>query len=336
MVDRLSPSPHEALAPTLPAKPVAAPAEPVRINRRQLTFRCARLTIAAGLISCAVLYARSTITTVRSEQAFINAEITPIRAPIAGELRLNEVVSGRRIAKGTELFTVTNDRFGNEQVASQMNWVTELAQRSRAEANEAAVRLRQQQTRTALHEQMFADGILPRIELVEEQSKLAMAATVLTNKLELAQKAEERLQELKQQVRLQESATVRMPFDSIGWSTLAKNSAQVALNETLIEVFHPERIWIDAFFHQRHAERLAIGRSVTVETMHGEALGRGTIEWVRGGVGRIPYDGVTAVQRAEHAPNRIAVRVRLETGTQFEPSQFCGVGLNVVVKAEAL
>ena len=183
---------------------------------------------------------------------------------------------------------------------------------------------------------MFAEQILPRLELIEEQSKLAMAATVLTNKLVLAQKAEERLAELTQQVRLQESATVRIPFDGIAWSTLAKNSAQVALNETLIEVFHPERIWIDAFFHQRHAERLAIGSRVMVETMRGVPLGRGTIESVRGGVGRIPYDGVTAVQSAENAPNRIAVRVRLESVTQFEPSQFCGVGLNVLVKAEAL
>ena len=87
MVERFSPSSDTPLAATPQAKPVAAADEPTRSNRingRHLAFRCARLTIAGGLIVCAVLYARSTITTVRTEQAFINAEITAFL--LAGQL----------------------------------------------------------------------------------------------------------------------------------------------------------------------------------------------------------------------------------------------------------
>lgn len=306
-----------------------------RINARQLAFRCVRLTLAGGLVSCAVMYARTALITARSEQAYINAEITGLRAPIAGQVRLEPIASGRTIRAGAALFSIENARFGNEQAVSQLNFVTELADRLQAESEEAAVRLERQEEVTRLHGKMFAEQILSRLELIEEQSKLALARTILTNKLALAKKAAERVSELTRQVQLQHNAIVTMPFDGLAWTVPAKNGAQLALNETVIEVFNPSRIWVDAYFNDRHANKLLVGREVTVETQQGELISRGRVEFVRAGVGRIPFDGVTAVSPSEYAPRRIAVRVRLESGVPFAASQFFGLGRNVVVRVNS-
>ena len=306
-----------------------------RINVRQLAFRCVRLTLAGGLVSCAVMYARTALTTARSEQAYINGEITALRAPIAGQVRLEPIASGRTIRAGETLFSIENPRFGNEQAVSQLNFVTELAERLQAESEEAAVRLERQEEVTRVHEKMFAEQILSRLELIEEQSKLALARTVLTNKLTLAKKAAERAADLTRQVQLQQNAVVKMPFDGLAWTVPAKNGAQLALNETAIEVINPSRIWVDAYFNERHASKLLVGSQVTVETPQGELISRGRVEFVRAGVGRIPFDGVTAVSPSDYTQRRIAVRVRLESEIPFEASQFFGLGRNVVVRVNS-
>ena len=307
-------------------------ANPPRPNARQRLFRYVRLTLASGLVSCAVMYARSMLTTARSEQAYINGEITALRAPIPGQVRLEPFGSGRAIRASVELFSIGNVRFGNEQAAAQLNWVTELAQRLQAESEEAAVLLQRQEERTRVHEKMHAEQILPRLELIEEQSKLALAGTVLTNKLALAKKAAERLAELTQQVRLQQSAVVTMPFDGVAWAIPAKDGAQVAFNETVVEVLNPRKMWVDAFFHERHAKKLVAGSTVNVETQQGEFICHGRVESVRAGVGRIPYEGVASVSPSEYAPRRVAVRVQLEDTTAFEANQFFGAGRSVVAR----
>jgi multidrug resistance efflux pump len=302
-----------------------------RLIARQRLFRCVRLTLAGGLVSCAMIYARSVFTTARSEQAYINGEITALRAPIPGQVRLEPFGSGRTIRAGATLFRIENARFGNEQAAAQLNWVTELAQRLQAESQEAAMRLQRQEQVTRIYEKMWADQIIPRLDLLEEQSKLAFAATVLTNKLALAKKAAERLAELTEQVQLQQSAVVRMPFDGLVWAVPAKTETQVAVNEAVLEVINPGRMWVDAFFHERHAKKLLIGSEVTVETQQGDFRCRGRVELVRAGVGRIAYDGLAAASPMEHTQRCIAVRVRLEEATPFEANHFYGMGRSVVV-----
>ena len=327
----MAPVPSERKNGNPMAQPAPEISEDRKFSVRRFTFRCLRVTLAGAIITTATVYTRNSLTTARSAQAYINGEITALRAPIPGQIRIEAIASGRTLRAGTALFQIENARFGNEQALSQLNWVTELAQRLRAESEEAAVRYRQQEQVLRVHERMFAEMIIPRLELVEEQNKLALAGTVMTNKLVLAQKADERVAELKKQAELQETALVTMPFDGAAWAIPARNGAQVALHETVLEVINPERVWVDAFFHERHTDKLAIGNVVIISTPDGAPIGRGVVESIRGGVGRIPFDGVVAVASDNHSQKRVAVRVRLESENPFDASQFFGVGRNVVV-----
>ena len=327
-------TPAREIAPQ-PANDFNGKPQPQRLNSRQIIFRCVRLTLAGVLVSSAAMYARTAFSTARSELAYINAEITPLRAPIAGQVRLESFNSGRTLRAGAPLFTIENARFGNEHAVSHLNWVTELAERLQAEADEAAVRFRRQQEITRVQERLFSEQIASRMELVEERAKLDLAGTVLTNKLALAKKSAERVEQLSRQVQLQQTASVQMPFEGVAWAIPAKNGGQIALNETVIELINPNQLWIDAYFHERHAVKLEVGAEVTITTPQGETIGRGRVDSTRAGVGRIPFDGVAAVSPNEHTRRRIAVRIRLASRTRFEAGQFFGVGRSVIVTLNA-
>jgi multidrug resistance efflux pump len=301
------------------------------VSRRQLIFRCVRLAIGGALLSSAVVYTRTTLTTATSEQAYINGEITALRAPIAGQLRLEPMDSGRLLPAGAVLFHVENSRFGNQEAASQLNWVTELAGRLTAERDEAAVRSRQQEEVYRLNQKLFEEKLISRLALLEEETKLALARTVMTNKETLAAQAQDRCRDVKRQVELQKAAIVTMPFEGAAWAVSAKNGAEVSTHETVVEVIDPKRIWVDAFFQERHAQKLAVRSRVTVRALDGSMRCGGTVEWIRGGVGRIPSEGAAAVSAGDYTRRRVAVRVRLDGDCTFEASEFFGVGRSVVV-----
>ena len=111
----------------------------------------------------------------------------------------------------------------------------------------------------------------------------------------------------------------------------AKHGEEVALHEKVLELVDPKKIWVDAFFHERSAHKLALGTVVEVRALDGGLSFSGTIESVRAGVGRIAYQGETAVSPGEYVPRRVAVRIRINGDSPFDASQFYGVGRSVTV-----
>jgi multidrug resistance efflux pump len=312
-------------AKEVPLQPTAAPGQ-----GRRLFFRAVRLALSGALLSSVAFYTRDVVEQTTSEQAYINGEITGLRTPISGELHV-KTTTGRPLRRGETLFSIENSRFGNQEVASQLNWVSESAERLAAESAEAAVRFRQQEEVYRIHQRLFNEQVLSRLELLEEQTKLEMARAGLTNKQALAAQALDRSGTMKKQVELQRTALVKMPFDGVAWAVPAKDGAEVSAHETVVEVLNPERIWVDAFFAEKQAPKLEVGRKVQVRTRDRALSCEGIVEWVRAGVGRIPFEGTAAVNPAEQGRRRVAVRVRLKRSAAFSSSEFFGVGRNVIV-----
>ena len=254
--------PTAILAPALPSKrelkleSAPAPAG----NARRLAFRCVRLAVSGALLSSVAFYTHEVVDQAVSEQAYINGEITALRAPINGQLQL-AILAGRALPSGTTLFTIENTRFGNQEVASQFNWVTESAERLQAESDEAAVRFKQQEEVYRINQRLFDEQVLSRLALLEEETELKVAHAAMTNKQILAAQARDRSLGVKRQVELQRAATVKMPFDGVAWAVPAKNGAEVSTHETVVEVLDPRRIWVDAFFPEKYAGKIAVGAS---------------------------------------------------------------------------
>jgi multidrug resistance efflux pump len=297
-----------------------------------VVFRGVRLVLSGALLSSVAFYTRQTVDQATSEQAYINGEITALRAPISGQLQI-ATSPGRVARSGETLFSVENTRFGNQEVSSQLNWATETAERLAAESEEASLRFKQQQEVYRIHEKLFEEQVLSRLALLEEQTKLEVARTAMTNRQTLAAQAQTRCLKIKGQVELQRTGIVDMPFDGVAWAVPAKHGAEVSTRETVVEVLDPKRIWVDAFFAEKNISKLSVGTRVQVKTLDGALRCGGAIEWVRAGVGRISSEGNAAVNPGEYTKRRVAVRVKLDSECAFGSSEFYGVGRNVIVTA---
>jgi multidrug resistance efflux pump len=324
------------LEPVLATRLTAPP--PVKVEDaqgasrgRQLFFRCVRLFLAAAILCSVALYTTKFLSEATSEQAYINGEITALKSPIAGQVQFGAFAPGQPIPSGSALFTIENTRFGNQEVAAQLNWMAESAERLHAESEEATLRCKQQEEIYRINQRLYEEKIISRLVLLEEETKLEVARTVMTNKQILAAQAKERCEGTRRQLDLQRAAIVKMPFDGVAWAVPAKNGAEVSTHETVVEVIDPKRIWVDAFFHEKHAQKLSVGTSVEIHTLDGKVKCNGTVEWVRAGVGRIPYEGTAAVAPGDYSRRRVAVRVKLDSECTFGSGEFFGVGRNVIV-----
>jgi multidrug resistance efflux pump len=298
---------------------------------RRLVFRGVRVLLAGLLLASAGVYARHAMTSASSEVAYINAEMRVLRAPIEGELRMERDQTGESIPQGAALFKVHNSRSGNKEVMAQLNWLLELTDRLHAEVGEATIRCKQQEEVFKVHENLYEAKLISRLAFVEEQTKLALAQTVLSGKQAQARQAETRVREMKPQVELHQEAAVQMPFDGVAWTFSGKSGGLVAAYEPVAQVIEKERIWVDAFFHEKHAPKLRQGARVSIRALDGTSTWQGNVESVRSGVGRIACGSVLAVPPDGYTPRRVAVRVTMESSSPYDASQFYGVGRSVVV-----
>jgi|YelNatPaOPRAMG01_1025707.scaffolds.fasta_scaffold10554_3 multidrug resistance efflux pump len=316
--------------------PVTQPAPQFtpRLTLRQLVFRVVRLVLAGILICGAGVYFWNIITRVTSEQAVITTDILALRTPIEGILRMPPLTPGTVLSAGTEVFRVENPRFGNKEAAAQWNYVRDQVERLQAEVEEAAVRLAKQREIFAHYEKLYGQQLIARLDFVTEQSRLAAAEAAWSNKLAQLRQAEARSRQIEQQLALQQAATVTMPFTGAIWALAAADGAPVAANETVVRIFDPRRVWVEAFIHEKHADKFTLGTPVFIRTIDGQLVWEGRVEAIRGRGGPSTTDTVRSAMPAEPPPGRMAVRVKMERLNPFTAREFFGVGRSVVVSLD--
>lgn len=324
------------LASPLQARPLAgsdteALAGLVQSQWRRQVFRGFRLLLAGGLGLAAACLVQRQWTQVQSDQAFLNASITALRAPFTGQLQMEPMEPGTVLQSGQPVFRVENPRFGNLEAMAQLNWIQELVDRLRAETTEAELRDARQEQIFQHHESLFRGKLVSRLEYLEEESKVALCHAALTQKRERLRAAEARSQAMERHLELQRQSVATMPFAGVVWALLPQEGGEVSAQETVLRVFDPKRIWVDAFMHEKHAGKFQAGTPVLVRTLDGREKWAGRVESIRAGVGRMDPEGCVAVPPGELSRRRIAVRVKLEAAPPFSAAEFFGIGRSVVV-----
>lgn len=298
---------------------------------RRGLFRGLRLIGAGGLLWAAALLAQKELTVVSSDQAYLNGPITALRSPIAGLLHFESLEPGMHVCAGATLFRVDNPRFGNVEAMAQLNWTQELTDRLRMETAEAEIRYATQQELFKQHEALFKDKLIPRVEYLTEEAKVALCRVAMNNRKDQLRAAEARSREIEQQLALQKQAITVMPFDGVVWSLRILNGSEVSGYETVLHVLDPRRVWVDAFVHEKHADKFQVGTSVVVRPVDGKENWAGRVESVRAGVGRVDFEQLVAVPASDLTRRRIAVRIKLESAPSFTASEFFGIGRSVKV-----
>jgi multidrug resistance efflux pump len=298
--------------------------------RRRL-FRGIRLLLAGGLGVGAAYLLQRQLTEVRSDQAFLNAPLTALRASIGGELNMEPLAPGVMVRRGEPVFRVENPRFGNLEAMSQLNWIQELADRLRAESAEAELRHARQEQIFQHHAGLFQEKLISRLDYLEEEAKVALCQSAVAQKREQLRAAEARRAEVERHLALQQQAVTTMPFDGVIWSVRSQHGGEVGAQETVLHVLDPRRAWVDAFLHEKHVDKFRTGTAVLIRAVDSRETWRGRVDSVRAGVGRMDPESCVAAPAGDLSRRRIAVRVKLDSPPPFSASQFFGIGRSVVV-----
>ena len=299
---------------------------------RRAVFRTVRLLLAMGLLSTLGFLGWRALTVVASDQAYINAEIVPVRAPIAGELHMAGMEPGAKIDAGTPLLRIENPQFANTQIASDLNRMQEQIDILRGEREEAEARLPKLEEIFKHAAALNQAKLMSPVQFMQEEEKLASARANAGKKREQLVLAEKRHVALEQQAAALQTKTVNAPFDAVVWSAPAQDGALTQPHEAVLQIIDPKHVWVDAYLPERHAGKFRVGMAVTVRLLDDRRTLDGRVESVRAGIGRIPFGNASAVAPGEFAQRRIALRVRLESPNPFPAEEFYGVGRSVAIE----
>ena len=301
-------------------------------SARRSFFRTFRLLLAASLLGALGFFGWRALTVVVSDQAYINAEIIPLRAPIAGALHMKNIAPGGIVDAGTPLLQIDNPQFANTPMASELNRMQETIERLRAECDEAEARLPKLEQIYQRAATMNREKLMSPVQFLEEEVKVTTARASASKRREQLDLSEKRHAALDKQAAALQSMTVNAPFDGVVWAAPAQDGAFVQPHETALQLIDPKQVWVDAYLPERHAGKFSVGMPVTVRLLDDQRQLQGRVESVRGGVGRVPVGNSGAVAPGEFAQRRIAIRVRLESANPFPASEFYGVGRSVALE----
>lgn len=295
-------------------------------------FRVLRTALVILLIVGIAAWVRQTLTSLESEQAVINAEIIQIRTPITGELEIADVHPGMLLKKGQPLFTVRNARFGDRESVAQYNGLQTLVETVQAELLGARHEYELAKIASERTARLWKAKLIPRVEMEQDKTRVGMSKNLVAAKEEQLARSSVRAAEMAKQMEMQKASVVTIPEDGLIWSISGKSGEQMDSNKLVMEVLNPSRIWVDAFFSERHAPELRPGLSARIRSLDSTLAWAGNMQSIRAGVGRLAYDTTVAVPPPELAKRMIAVRVEAEWDRPFSPVEFYGVGRSVAVR----
>ena len=284
---------------------------------RRSLFRILRVTVLVLVLIGAAMWLKNILTSLESEQAVINAEIIQIRTPITGVLEIDDVRPGMLLPKGQPLFKIENPRFGDRETVAQFNTLQTQVESLQAELASVRRELEVANVEQERARRLYKAEVIARMEKELAETRFVTLRKLEDVKTEQLARTTKRAQEMEAQMKMQKEAVVTMPTDGLIWSMTGKSGEQANSNTLVMEVINPSRIWVDAFFAERHAKELKPGLPATIRSLDSTASWRGHLESIRAGVGRIAYDTTVAIPPPEMAKRQIAVRVDVDWQPPF-------------------
>jgi multidrug resistance efflux pump len=300
-------------------------------NNNPLFFRTLRVLLLGGVLFGLMYFLWTNIFFIHSNKAYINGDILHLRAPIAGIVSLEELHPGMRLTQGMRVFTVKNPLYGNMEILNRYLTLLSLQQSEEIKLSQDRVQWTQYGQDYARAQKLYAVGgeSQQESEHLETQKMILEKAIPLREAflsviLPLLHDAQSQTQSFKH-------AEVKAPYDGVVWGITVESGEQVAVNDTVLAMIVPDRLWVDAFFSERYASKLKPGKSVNISIKGMSHHWEGEIFSVRAGVGRVIFDR-TVVEPPPLVQRQLAVRIRMKSPENFASNEFFGLGRSVIVR----
>ena len=274
---------------------------------------------------------------VESVDAFIDADIRPVYAPIFGQLRMPDIRPGQVFHDGDILFSVHNPRVGSLGIFSEYQDFRQRLRRLEMEIALDGVTLARDIDDHKRMSSLAESGAATAASVRDLRYALDTLRLGIRHKERQAAQIKMSLYEMKKQLGLYEDAQVRMRGEGLVWNVAIKNDDMVKAGDVVAEMIGPKRIWVEAFFHAEDVTSLAAGMPASVKA---DGLGKewpAKVAFVRRGMFNKEDAGASSgdVARPHKKGEEYLVAVRLELDDKdagLDASQFYGYGSRVAVR----
>lgn len=269
--------------------------------------------------------------TIWTNQAFINGSIISLHAPISGRLEMKDIEIGSLLEKGTNVFSVINQQYGETGLfryyTELMNLISDLENEIKVLNFQMEYDKKEYESLKILQEK----GGVAKTDYERLKTQIEILEVSVLGKNKKLEENQFFLKDVEAKVGLSKRNSVNMPEDSVVWAILFKDGEYVDQYKEVMQLASQEKVWIDAFFHEKHIRELTPLRRVSIQVLGAKKKLDGKIVSVRSGVGRVPYDASLIIPYPPSNERLVAVRIRINMKNDFSPAEFFGVGRSVKV-----
>ncbi|OGX34714.1 MAG: hypothetical protein A3I43_04080 [Omnitrophica WOR_2 bacterium RIFCSPLOWO2_02_FULL_50_19] len=289
------------------------------------------------IISAALFYFYEHMVSVTSVDAFVNADVRNVYAPLFGHLKTNDLKPGQSFKRDELLFEVNNQYIGGVWIYSDYYNLQYRIGLLEMEIAEDQISVKKYEDDLERNEKLREVGGVAEETVKEIRYKLNVLNSGIESKKSQLSYLKESFQKLAAQLELYKKAIVHAPVNGVVWSVYRKDGEYVEAGSIVLQIIDKDNIWVDAFFDEKEAKYLSPGYVVTVidDVHHKEWQGK--ISFSRPGQflkdQHAPNDGVARPKRKEEK-GLIAVRIEPIWTKVFSSKEFYGYGEKVTVKIQ--
>jgi multidrug resistance efflux pump len=290
-----------------------------------------RLSLLVVVIAILGVIIASKVFYTTSDQAFINTKLVTLRAPITGIVKYSDIKIGDFVSRASEVFTVSNPRFGNSEIQTQYNNLQDRIDTIGVEIDQNKLLAENYEREFKRYQELVKVGAAPARQRDEIENSLKLAKSIVENKTSQLTHLKEQFAGVDAQLKLQKGGSIVSPVDGVIWSMLSKDGEYVTMGNEIIQLVNPQQIWIDAFFGEKFAEKLRPGMKVGIKAIGLNEHWIGEIVFIRGGSGRVVYDAAVEIPPKALSSRLVAVRIKVDWENKFKASEFYGIGRSMSV-----
>lgn len=267
-----------------------------------------------------------------SDQAFINGRATVLRADIDGNASLKNLKVGDTVSQGQPLMVIKNKRNSNNNLLTEIYHLRSSILADHNAMKRAQVKYRDIASSCSRKERLRGTGAVAEIELEQCTYEKQSLREEIHSKRRGIRHYVSLVHTIKQKLAALETSVIESPCDGVIWSILIDDGEHLDVNDELIRIISQENIWIDAFFNEKSASRLAPGAEVIIEDITTRRQWTGRIIYIRGGSGRVNYSSAVEVPPSTISQRLIAARIKVDWQGAFSAGEFFGIGRSMIVK----
>jgi multidrug resistance efflux pump len=300
-----------------------------RINRRVRVVYLLAVAIALGVTI------KPKFTHIASVDSVINTDLITLKNDIPGIVSFADGIEpGAPISKEMTLYDISNARYGSAESATahaslrnQLSGV--IAERK---SLQLALIQRQQEYERALA--LMSKNYVAKAQVEQIKHELDRIENLIKIKQQHENETREDLADVSAQLAMFKQEVGRSPCDGVVWSIIARSHEFREGTSPLLKLIDKNAVWIDAYFLEKEARYLVSKSPVSIEVVGSGMRLRGTIEFLRAGIGRIDFDSPVQIPPESFKRRVVVARISIASPNPFTASEFYGVGRSVRVLLE--